>query len=136
LRGRGRQRQRRGSEIERYLGREHRHHHLDDEGDGDRAGQEAGDQQRATDDLQDRNEIGGEIRRRKPELGEASHALVGVHEFEDAFRQEDASRHAADQDRRSRSVERRLQHPIDELLERHAFLLGRWWAQRRRERRL
>jgi hypothetical protein len=73
---------------------------------------QAGEQQRAADDLEAADEMGGQRRQRKAELGEATDALVGVGELEDAFPQENAARHQPQQQRRRRPVGRRVHEPF------------------------
>ncbi len=113
--GRDRRRgQWRRAEVKRDLGRDNGHDHLDDERNGDGAGQQTEHEEQPAHDFERTHEVGGELWRRKPELGHPSDALIRIHELEDALGQEDSADDEPHEDGRGRGVERRTEDPAEE----------------------
>jgi uncharacterized protein (UPF0548 family) len=54
-------------------------------------------QQQASDNLQSANEVRCEVGKGNAKFSEAAHALVGIDELQNAFPEEDASRHQTQQ---------------------------------------
>ena len=91
----GGQGERRSAEKHRDLGAQNGHDHLNDEGDGNDARRETGEQQQSTQDFKAADEVCCEVRERYSQLGEAANTLVGVDELQESFPEEDSSGHNA-----------------------------------------
>src|SRR5262245_1766497 len=81
--GRRRRRERkwRSSQINGDFRGQNGHDHFEDERDSDETGEETEDEKKPSHNFQPCDEMGHELGRRNPDLGESANSLVGVDEF-------------------------------------------------------
>src|SRR5215472_16042955 len=95
--GRGWQRQRRCTEIQRDFRRKDRYDHLDEERHCNQTSHEPGKQQQTAEDLKAGDKVGCKVRERHTQFHEAADALVGIDKFQDPLPQEHCSGHQSEE---------------------------------------